>query len=222
MPRSKAQQGEPSCEGSPRRSDLRLREGRTCPPPALGGGWGRVWGVAGLVAAAFIVAGPLSCGEDDEPTYVQFNADDDELTVEVGADEVGPAETIDLHSTTGEVVIGTASVDPDAGPIGTEHVIRVQIDPAYENIVDKVTVRTDSDARGEDEYDLVADSADEGFYKLTIVSVGAEDEHRTDTLTIKVWDVEDDDDGEPGSSGDDTGDTGGDTGDDTGGDTAGS
>jgi hypothetical protein len=176
---------------------------------------------AGLALLSLAVLAPLSCNEDDETTYVQFNADDDELSVDVGADEVGPAETIDLHSTTGEVVIGSASVDPDAGPIGTEHVIRVQIDDAYENIVDKVTVRTDSGSRGEDEYDMVADSADEGFYKLTIVSAGADGEHRTDILTIKVWDVEDDDDGDAGSSGDDTGDTG-DTGGDTGGDTAGS
>lgn len=164
-----------------------------------------------LAAALFLpLLGIDSCADEDEDTYVQFNADDDALTIGVGADAVGEATSISLHSTTGSVLIGTATVDPGSGPIGTEHVITVEIFDAYEDKVDRVSVRTDSGNRGEDEYDLVRDSADEGFYKLTLVSVGDEGEVRDDTLTIRVWDVSDDDDG-------DAVDTGADTGSDTGG-----
>lgn len=158
----------------------------------------------GLLALPLLAL--LACEQDEETTYVQFNADDESLTVDIGA-ELGLAQTIELHSTTGEVVIGEATVDPDAGPVGTEHEIVVQIYDAYEHMVDRVSVRTDSGERGEDEYDLQPDSADEGYYELTLVSVGAEDEQRTDTLTIRVWDVQDDEDGE--ASAEDTSDTGG-------------
>lgn len=147
-----------------------------------------------------------ACDTEEEETYVQFNADDDTLSVDVGAAELGESSSIDLHSTTGEVVIGTATIDPSAGPIGTEHALVVVISDNYEHLVDRVSVRTDSGERGEDEYDLLGDSADEGYYKLIIVSVGAEGEQRTDTLTILAWDVEDDEDGEAGTE--DTADTG--------------
>lgn len=166
---------------------------------------------AELKLPVFVVLGSLAlgaCDEDDETSYVQFNADDDALSIDVGAAELGEPTTIDLHSTTGEVVIGTASVDPSAGPIGTEHTLIVQISDNYENLVDRVSVRTDSGDRGEDEYDFISDSADEGLYKRILVSVGAEGEQRTDTLTIRVWDVEDDDDGDAGTDTADTGDTG--------------
>ena len=163
-----------------------------------------------LIAALVLpLLGASDCGSKDEDTYVQFNADDDTLTIDVGTEDVGEAVSIDLHSTTGSVVIGTATVDPSSGPIGTEHTITVEIFDAYENMVDRVSVRTDSGDRGEDEYDLVGDSADEGFYKLTLVSVGDEGETRQDSFTVRVWDIEDDDDGEPGDTAQDTGsDTG--------------
>ena len=140
----------------------------------------RRWPSRLLLAASFL---PLllgaTCSKDDEETYEQFNADNDALTISVGAADLGEAETIDLHSTTGAVLIGT------------EHVITVEIFDAYQDMVDQVTVRTDSGERGEDEYELIGDSADEGYYKRTLVSVGAEDEVRTDTLTIRVWDLVD-------------------------------
>jgi hypothetical protein len=143
-----------------------------------------------------VVVAASGCNKDDEVTYTQFNADDDTLEIEVGAAETAPAITISLHSTTQEVTVGTAEVDPSGGPIGTEHEIVVIVEDAYENIVDRVSVRTDSPDRGEDEYDLDADSADEGFYKTTLVSVGEPGEVRTDTLTIRLWDEDDDEDSE--------------------------
>ncbi len=153
--------------------------------------------------ALILLAG---CESDEEETYVQFNADDEALSVEVGAAEAGEPSSITLHSTTGEIEIGTATVDPGSGPIGTEHTITVEIFNNYEHMVDRVSVRTDSGDRGEDEFDLRPDSADEGYYERALVSVGEDGEQRTDTLTIFVWDVEGDEDGEAGTedSGEDT------------------
>ena len=45
----------------------------------------------------------------------------------------------------------------------------------------------DSGDRGTEEYEMNPDSADEGLYKLTLVSVGAEDELRNDVIRIKLW-----------------------------------
>lgn len=114
----------------------------------------------------------------------------------MGVDDLLDAVTIDLHSTTGEVVIGSATVSPGGGPVGTTHDVVVVIADDYEEKVDRVSVRVDSGDRGEDEYDLERDSADEGYYKLSMVSVGDEGEVRDDTFTIKVWDEDDDSDGD--------------------------
>ena len=131
-----------------------------------------------------------ACKKDDEIVYDQYNAEDDALSIEVGVEELLPAVSIDLHSSTGEIVVGTADVDPGGGPIGTEHTITVVIADDYENAIDRVTVRTDTSERGEDEYDLDPDSADEGLYQVTLVSVGTEDEVRTDTFTVRLWEAE--------------------------------
>jgi hypothetical protein len=96
------------------------------------------------------------------------------------------------------VVIGSATVSPGGGPIGTTHDLVVVIDDAYEDKVDRVSVRIDAGDRGEDEYDLDRDSADEGYYKLSMVSVGEEGEVREDRFTIKVWDEDGDADGDTG------------------------
>lgn len=144
----------------------------------------------------------FACNKDEEVSYEQFNASDDTLDVEVGVAELLDAVSIDLHSTTGQVVIGTASVDPGGGPIGTEHTVSVEIADDYENKVDRCSVRTDSGDRGKDEFDMDPDSADEGFYSLSLVSVGESDEQRTDTLTIRVWDIVEDEDGDPVETGD--------------------
>ena len=154
------------------------------------------------------------CKKDDEATYTQFNAENENLEIQVGIKEISKAAEITLYSSTALVTVGTAKVDPGGGPIGTEHVIVVIVEDAYENVVDRVSVRTDSAERGEDEYDMDPDSADEGFYKLTLVSVGEPDEVRTDTFTIRLWDEDGDEDsggqdtGEKKKPSDDTGDSG--------------
>jgi hypothetical protein len=148
-----------------------------------------------------VLVAASGCNKDDEPTYTQFNEEDENLEIDVGAAKKEPAVSIVLYSSSGLVTVGTAKVDPGGGPIGTEHVIVVEVENAYENVVDRVSVRTESAERGEDEYDMDPDSADEGFYKLTLVSVGEPDEVRTDTFTIRLWDEDDDED----SGGVDTG-----------------
>ncbi len=131
----------------------------------------------------------LACNKEEEISYEQFNADDDILTIEVGIEELLEATSIDLMSNTNEVVVGSATVTPGGGPAGTEHEIVVEVLDEYEDIVDRVSVRTDSADRGVDEYDLEADYADEGIYKIELQSVAGDGEVRSDTFTIRLWDA---------------------------------
>ena len=86
----------------------------------------------------------------------------------------------------------------------------VIINDDWEGEVDRVSVRTappdDDRVVAEDEYDLTQDSADEGYYKTTLESVGEPGEVRTDTFTIRVWRiVSDGTDGTDGTGGTDDG-----------------
>jgi hypothetical protein len=129
----------------------------------------------------------LACKEEEKIEYDRFNASADALGLEVGAPEVLDPVAVDLHSSTGEIVVGYAEVDPGGGPIGTEHDMVVVVYDDYQDDVDRVSVRIESPDRGEDEYDLIQDSADEGYYKIRLESQGAEGEQRTDTLTFRLW-----------------------------------
>jgi hypothetical protein len=69
---------------------------------------------------ALILSLVVACGDKDESAdYVQVNADDDVITVDVGAADVLEARTVELRSNTGAVVIGLGEVSPGGGPIGT-------------------------------------------------------------------------------------------------------
>lgn len=136
----------------------------------------------------------VACNGDDEISYVQFNSDSDLISVEVGVDELLPAVTEDITSSTGEVAIGTVTIDPGGGPIGTNHDIVVVIGDDWEVQVDRVSVLpypVSVEDSGSFEYDLEQDSADEGYYKTILESVGAPGEVRTDTFAIRVWQAED-------------------------------
>lgn len=162
--------------------------------------WGRWCGALVLPAALLVSSG---CEEDQEPVWEQFNATDDQVSVEVGVEETLDAVTTFLHSSSGQVEVGEASVEPGGGPIGTEHLFVVQVYDDWEAQVERATVRVDSGERGVDEYEMTPDSADEGLYTTTLVSVGTEGETRTDTVTFRLWyDVSDE---EEASGGDDTG-----------------
>lgn len=152
-----------------------------------------------LIASLALI---LACVEDDEASYVRYNDDGNAVDVEVGVetryvtDEDGNevAETVStaLTSSTGAVEIGVGTVDPSAGPIGTIHTITVEVYDAYADDVDRVTVRTDSGERGEDEYDLERDSTGTGWWVYELASAGEEGEVRTDTLTFLLYQEEDD------------------------------
>ncbi len=142
----------------------------------------------------------LACVEDDETSYVQYNGDDDSVEVQVGVDtvyvtdedgnEVAETASTVLTSSTGAVEIGMGTVDPSAGPIGSVHRVSVEVYEEYASEVDRVTVRTDSGDRGQDEYDLERDSAGEGWWVYELESVGEEGEERTDTLTFLLYQEE--------------------------------
>lgn len=128
-----------------------------------------------------------ACTEETPVSWEQYNAGDNTVSVEVGAEETLPAVSTTLTSNTGSVEIGTGSVDPGGGPIDTLHTVRVELDAAYADDVGRVTVRTDSGDRGEDEYELDADSTGEGIWVLELRSVGDVGEVRTDTVTFRLW-----------------------------------
>lgn len=138
-----------------------------------------------------------------EIAYDQVNQSSDALTVEVGVpDELDPVEG-DLSSNTGAVVVGVASVAPGGGPVGTVHGLTVVVDDAYQDQVDLVRVVAQADGRDDRTFDLTQDAFDEGIWVTELESFGADDEVRTDTLSIQLLDVSGDDD-EPAVS-DDTG-----------------
>jgi hypothetical protein len=108
--------------------------------------------------SAFVLALLFACVEDEEATYAQYNGDDESVSVEVGVD--------------------TRYVVEDDG---------TEVPSDYAGDVDRVTVRTASDGRGEDEYELDRDSAGEGYWVFELESQGEEDEVRTDTLTFFLY-----------------------------------
>jgi hypothetical protein len=153
----------------------------------------------GLVLILALVSS--GCSSSDEPVWEPFNASTDTCVVEVGAAELLAPVSVMLHSSSGEVEVGVASVDPGGGPVGTEHRVFVTVDDAWEQTVDRASVRTTSPNRGEDEYDLDVDSADQGLYVLTLVSVGDPGEVREDSLTFHLW-ANTNDDEDPGTTSD--------------------
>mgnify|MGYP000397715122 CR=1 FL=1 len=145
-----------------------------CPPALL----------VGVLGMALV-----GCNKDNEIQYDQYNDTNDSLTIEVGIDEVLDPVEIGLMSSTGQVEVGLARVEPGGGPIGTNHDIVIEVYDAYQDVVDRASVRLKSPQRGVDERDLEQDSADEGVYLVTLESVGDEGEQRVDTLTFRLWTI---------------------------------
>jgi hypothetical protein len=138
----------------------------------------------------------LGCAEEDVVEYEQLNSSEDALEIQVGLQEESAALTLDLNSNTGAFVVGTATIEPGGGPVGTLHTLTVLItDEDLANKVDLVSVITSAQGRSDEEFDLVADSADETFFRTELVSVGGDEEQRTDLLYVRVLDVVGDNDG---------------------------
>ena len=110
------------------------------------------------------------------------------LEIEVTAgDELGEPLSIDLNSTTGAEVVGSATATPGSGPVGTEHALRVEVLEAWEDQVTRVAVSADSGSRGTELFELRQDSADYGLWVLDLRSSGEEGEARQDIWTIQLF-----------------------------------
>lgn len=142
----------------------------------------------GRPGPAMVLAGLLAagCGLGGDAGWVRFNADDQDLTVQVGPGALADPQTLTLLSTTESVEIGEAVLTPGGGPVGTEHSVIVTVLDAYEEQVGRVTVLTEGE-RGTQTHLLVQDSADPGLWQVSVQSLGAEDETREDVFTIRLW-----------------------------------
>ena len=162
--------------------------------------------------ATAILALLLAGCNDGEIVWVQFNKDGQALKVEVGPDEAPCPEDaaqaaergclIELESNLGVTQVGTATVDPASGPVGTNHLVTVIVFDDFEALVGRATVvvsstrTSDPDGDGESEpregveFEMRRDSADIGAYALTLQSLGAPVETGTDTFTIRLFQPE--------------------------------
>ena len=155
-------------------------------------------------AALFLGVVPLLAGADcignSDTGWTRFNGADQALTIPVGPDAPTEPASLTLTSTTGTVDVGTFTVTPGGGPVGTEHGVVVEVFDDYEETVGRVTLVTTGD-RGTQKHFLVRDSADIGLWQLDVTSLGDEGETREDTFTLNLWraateDEEADPDGE--------------------------
>ena len=129
----------------------------------------------------------LGCGEETEENYTQFNATTDTLTVSIGPNADDTTAQIELRSSTGQVVVGTAVLTPGGGPVGTEHQLVVEVADTWQGQVEEVVISLDSGERGLEEFTLKRDSADPGYHQIDIISVGEESEVREDTITVQLF-----------------------------------
>lgn len=129
----------------------------------------------------------LACGESEEIEYNLFNAESDQFEVEIGIPEETEATEINLYSSTGQVVVGTAVLTPGGGPVGTEHLLRVEVENTWEADVSRVLLVIDAGDRGITEYVLERDSADAGYHQIQVQSVGEEGEERSDVFSIQLY-----------------------------------
>ena len=142
----------------------------------------------------FLLLSCTGCKKEEEITYRLFNCEEDSALIDIGADELlteDQCESTPLQSSScldgDQETIGEAYIWPCAAPIGTEHDIFIRVDRPHDQKIAKATVRLESDGRGEDEYRMTQDSANEGLYKITLISVGSEDERRQDVVQFKLW-----------------------------------
>jgi hypothetical protein len=140
--------------------------------------------VTRLGLSALVLGSLVACksGDDDD---VRFNAED-VLIVEIGP-EIGADVSTDLLSTSGTIVIGTATISPGSGPVGTVHSVSVVVAEEFEELVSRADVVTDASERGVETIALVQDSADHGLWWREVVSVGVEGEVRSDTFTFNLF-----------------------------------
>lgn len=141
-------------------------------------------------AAALLVLG--GCKQDDT-VLLPFNDEADSVDVFVGVElvdddpECEPGQSCaELHSLVEGAVIGSITVDPAAGMVGTVHRLIAVVGDEWEDRIDRVSVVVESD-RGEGEFELVRDRANPGAWGLDLQSLGTPREERVDTWTVYLW-----------------------------------
>lgn len=142
---------------------------------------------------AALFAGIGSCLSGNATYWAPYNGTEDIVSVSVGGDVVGDDISIDLTSTTGATVLGTGTVSPGAGPVGTEHLLTVALESAYAGDVGRVSVEAES-VRGVTTHEFVQDSADTGLWVVSVTSLGISDEIREDRFRFVLWQESDKDD----------------------------
>ena len=127
----------------------------------------------------------VGCDPNAGEEWRRFNNESDVLNLEI-QDQIGPDLTIDITSNTGAVVVGTGTLSPGSGPVGTQHVLLIEVANEWEERIGRASI-TSIGKRGVEEYDMRQDAADPGIFDLTLVSLGAKDETRTDQWLINLW-----------------------------------
>ncbi len=139
--------------------------------------------------AALLLLVPLlgaDCSGDEEVVYDQLNNTGDTVPVEVGVPDERDASVAELLSNTGSEIVGSVTVSPGGGPVGTIHAVRVEVGDVLVDRVDLVRVNATADGRDDRLLDLVQDSANEGLWFIELQSFGAEDEARTDQFEVQL------------------------------------
>lgn len=130
-----------------------------------------------------------NCSRADDLAWQRFNSDD-EVSLSVTAEaELGPPVVGELVSTTGETIVGTVTIDPGSGPVGTEHRVVVDIGRAWEERVGRVEIEAVTEERGSRFLPLVQDSASAGVWVLDLRSYGVDGEARTDTFRVLLYEL---------------------------------
>jgi len=156
-----------------------------------------------VIVRLLVCTGLLVACNKGKVDWSRFNSEDDfmevhvtesEALVDIDGCDLGTV-CIDLHSRIEGAVIGTASVDPGSGPVGTRHKVLAVVGDDWEDQVGRVSVEI-TGPRGPQEYELEQDRANPGAWGLTIQSVGAigkAGEDRLDTVYILLWEADEND-----------------------------
>ncbi|MCB9665533.1 MAG: hypothetical protein H6732_15585 [Alphaproteobacteria bacterium] len=144
----------------------------------------RAWALAG-----FALLGACDTGPTTQLVRRQFNGED-EVPLQVTAKgPVGEAREVDLTSTTGETVIGTLTIDPGSGPVGTVHRVTVRVGAAWADRIEEAELEADAGERGARTLAFEPDSADERLWVLNLKSVGTDGEARKDVFRVYLYEL---------------------------------
>jgi hypothetical protein len=138
---------------------------------------------AGIWLVALVLGG---CDPDADTVWRQFNRADDTVSIEVMPGEPSGVASVDLRSNLDVLTIGTVTVTPAIGPVGTTHRLVIEVDEEFGERLGRASVESDGE-RGVESYDLEQDTARPGIFALDLTSLGAEDESRTDVWRIELW-----------------------------------